>query len=91
MKEHAVKTNLDKLDEEMKSVEFEFQNVASGTDNPEFDVIMVMKLPDLVSQFEEFYLRASVTKSNPHIKNFIDRLNELEKIIVVVLQLVNEW
>lgn len=41
--------------------------------------------------FEEFFLRASVLKTNPHIRNFLDKLIEIEKIIKNVVELVNEW
>jgi hypothetical protein len=41
--------------------------------------------------FEEFYLRASVLKTNPHIKNFFEKLLEVEKIIKAVVEIINEW
>ena len=41
--------------------------------------------------FEEFFLRASVLKTNPHIRNFLDKLIEIEKIMKNVVELVNEW
>ena len=41
--------------------------------------------------FEEFYLRVSVLKTNPHIKNFFDRLLEIEKVIKIVVDIINEW
>jgi hypothetical protein len=50
-----------------------------------------MKLPDLIAMFEEFFLRASVLKTNPHIKNFFEKLLEVEKIIKVVVEIINEW
>lgn len=49
------------------------------------------KLPELISMFEEFSLRVSVLKTNPHIRNFYDKLLEIEKIIKNVLELINEW
>ena len=36
-------------------------------------------------------MRVSVLKSNPHIKNFYEKLLEIEKIIKNVVELVNEW
>lgn len=30
-------------------------------------------------------------KTNPHIKNFFDKLLEIEKIIKLVVELINEW
>lgn len=41
--------------------------------------------------FEEFYLRVSVLKTNPNIRNFVDKLLEVERIIKNVVELVNEW
>jgi DNA repair exonuclease SbcCD ATPase subunit len=46
---------------------------------------------DIVLMFEEFFLRASVLKTNPHINNFKEKLLEIEKIIKNVIELVNEW
>lgn len=41
--------------------------------------------------FEEYFLRIGVLKTNPNVKNLIDRLLEIERIIKNVLELVNEW
>ena len=41
--------------------------------------------------FEEFFLRVSVLKTNPHIRNFYEKLLEIEKIIKNVVELINEW
>jgi hypothetical protein len=41
--------------------------------------------------FEDFFLRVSVLKTNPNIKNFFDKLLEVERIIKSVVELVSEW
>ena len=57
----------------------------------ETEVIVVTRLPELVIMFEEFFLRASVLKTNPHIRNFYEKLLDIEKIIKNVVELINEW
>jgi hypothetical protein len=84
-KEYAVQLALETLDREMRAVEFEFQLQADG------ETIVITRLPDLITMFEEFFLRASVLKTNPHIKNFFDKLLDIEKIIKNVVELINEW
>ena len=49
------------------------------------------RLPELISLFEEYHLRAGVLKTNPHIRNFLEKLLELEKTIKSVVELLNEW
>lgn len=41
--------------------------------------------------FEEFSLRVSVLKTNPHIRTFYEKLLEIEKIIKSVVELIGEW
>ena len=69
----------------MRSVEFEFLIQSDG------ETVTITRLPDLISMFEEFFLRVSVLKTNPHIKNFYEKLLEIEKIIKNVVELINEW
>lgn len=83
-KEFTVQLALEQLEKDMKAVEFELDYLQE-------DIIMVIQLPELISTFDEFYLRIGVLKSNPNIKNFLEKLVELERIIRVVLELVNEW
>jgi hypothetical protein len=69
----------------MKSVEFEFEFAMDGT------TAIVLKLPELIASFEEFYLRMGVLKTNPNIKNFREKLNEIGKIIENVVNILNAW
>jgi dynein heavy chain len=84
-KEYAVQQALDGLEEEMKSAEFEFEYTQDGA------TTIIAKLGDVIAMFEEFYLRVSVLKTNPNIRNFVDKLLEVERIIKNVVELVNEW
>lgn len=52
---------------------------------------MVKKLGDILATFDELNLRVSVLKTNPHMKNFYDKLTEIEKIVRVVTDIINEW
>lgn len=69
----------------MQSAEFEFEYTQDG------QTIIVTKLPEVVAMFEDFFLRVSVLKTNPNIKNFFDKLLEVERIIKSVVELVSEW
>ena len=69
----------------MRAVEFEFQIQSDG------ETVIITRLPDLISMFEEFVLRVSVLKTNPHITSFLDNLLEIEKIIKNVVDLINAW
>ena len=94
-KEYAVQLALETLDKEMRAVEFEFQVQAppsgEGVDPDLERIVVVTRLPELIIMFEEFFLRASVLKTNPHIKNFYEKLLDIEKIIKNVVELINEW
>jgi hypothetical protein len=54
-------------------------------------VVVVTRLPELIITFEEYLLRASVLKTNPHITTFLIKLLDIEKIIKNVVELINEW
>ena len=69
----------------MRTVEFEFEFAQDGS------TIIVTKLTELVGMFEEYFLRISVLKSNPNIKNFYEKLLDIERIIKNVTELINEW
>lgn len=70
----------------MKSVEFEFTNAAF---NP--DIRVVKKIEDVVQKFNEFLLRVQVLKMNPYMRNFFDRLLEIEKTGKSVIEIVLEF
>jgi dynein heavy chain len=84
-KEYAVQQALEGLDKEMRSAEFEFEFTQDAS------MIIVNKLPELIIMFEEYSLRIGVLRTNPNVKNLIDRLLEIERIIKNVLELLHEW
>ena len=59
----------------MKGVEFEFETA------PDNETKLCKGIPDITSRFEEFFLRVNVLKTNPHMKNFVEKLHEIEKTV----------
>lgn len=53
--------------------------------------MIVLKLNDLILNFEEYSMRVSVLKTNPYIKNFYDKMLEIERIVKHVVEILNEW
>lgn len=84
-KEHALQVALESLDAEMMAVEFEFQLQADG------ETVALTRLPEVIAVFAEFALRVGALKTNPHIRNFLEKLLELEKTIKGVGELLSEW
>ena len=84
-KEWAVSQALEQLDREMKGVEFEFETA------PDNETKLCKGIPDVTSRFEEFFLRVNVLKTNPHMKNFVEKLHEIEKTVKSVMELLDEW
>lgn len=78
-KEYVVMQTLNQLEREIKGSEFEFEFLPDGVTS------IIIHLPELISMFEDFYLRIGVLKTNPSIRNFVDKLIELEKIIKSVV------
>ena len=84
-KEYAVQQALDNLDKEMKHVEFEFEAA------PDNETKLCKGIPDIESLFEEFNLRVNVLKTNPHMKNFFEKLYEIEKTIKSVTEILVDF
>lgn len=84
-KEYSLQVALEALEQEMAAVAFEFQV------QPDGETVAVTRLPELTTLFEELYLRAGVLKTNPHIRNFLEKLLELEKTLKSVVDLIGEW
>lgn len=55
------------------------------------DCKVVKSLESVVLQFNEFVLRVSVLKMNPYMRNFFDKLLEIEKTAKQVLEIVLEF
>jgi|688.fasta_scaffold2813587_1 hypothetical protein len=59
----------------MRAVEFEF----SLGHIP--DVRILKQIDSLTNKFNEFMLRVQVLKMNPYMRNFFDRLLDIEKTV----------
>ena len=69
----------------MKHVEFEFETA------PDNETKLCKGIPDINSLFEEFHLRVNVLKTNPHMKNFQERLHEIEKTVKAVIEILIDF
>jgi len=67
------------LEKEIKGAEFVFEFLPDGVTS------IVIQLVELIGQFEDYFLRIGVLKTNPNIKNFVDKLVEIERIIKMVV------
>jgi len=76
---------LDNLDKEMKHVEFEFETA------PDNETKLCKAIPDINSLFEEFHLRVNVLRTNPHMKNFFEKLYEIEKTVKSVIEILVDF
>jgi len=76
---------MENLEDEVLNVVFEFEN------GPSADVKIIKQLQELLYKFEEFQVRVQLLKMNPYIKNFFEKLIEIEKMIKQTLELLNEY
>jgi dynein heavy chain, axonemal len=87
-KEHAVFTGLDSLDKELKSVTFTFQESKS---HPLSSIPVISKLNEVIQAFDDFSTRMQILRSNPYIKNFFEKVTEIERIIKLVTEVMRDW
>lgn len=76
---------MESLEDEVLNVVFEFEN------GPSAEVKIVKQFEELLFKFEEFQVRVQLLKMNPYIKNFFEKLIEIEKMIKQTLELLNEF
>ena len=69
----------------MKHVDFEFESA------PDNETKLCKGIHDIESLFEEFHLRTNVLRTNPHMKNFYEKLHEIEKIIKNVIEILVDF
>ena len=84
-KEYAVMSQLENLDKEMKHVEFDFESA------PDNETKLCRGIADINSLFEEFNLRVNVLRTNPHMKNFFEKLYEIEKTVKSVIEILVDF
>ena len=76
---------MESLEDEVLNVVFEFEN------GPCAEVKIIKQFEELLFKFEEFQVRVQLLKMNPYIKNFFEKLIEIEKMIKQTLELLNEF
>ena len=84
-KEYTVQQTLEKIEFEMKSCEFKFDTTQDGLN------LYITNIQQVINLYEELYLRIMVLKTNPNIKNFVEKVMEIEKIIRTAVDLIYEW
>lgn len=84
-KEYSVSQALENLDKEMRHVEFDFETA------PDNETKLCKGIPDINSNFEEFSLRVNVLRTNPHMKNFYEKLLEIEKTVRSVSEILVDF
>ena len=84
-KEYAVQTTLETLEREMKATEFDL------TQFKDSETVIVLRLPELLAIFDEYTMRVSVLRTNPFVKNFFDKMLELERTVKSVVEILAEW
>lgn len=84
-KEFAANNGLDQLDKEVKAQEFVLHPYK------ETGVNIVLKLGELIQCFEEYQIRLQVLRSNPFVRNFFEKMQELDRVIRLSLETLQEW
>ena len=69
----------------MRHVEFDFETA------PDNETKLCKGIPDINSLFEEFSLRVNVLRTNPHMKNFFEKLYEIEKTVKSVVEILVDF
>ncbi|CDW77756.1 dynein heavy chain axonemal [Stylonychia lemnae] len=87
LKENPVQQPLTVIQVQNQTYTSNMSQIQPPTENP----LIVLKLGELISLFEEYFMRVSVLKTNPFVKNFYDKMIELEKIVKHVVEILNEW
>jgi dynein heavy chain len=85
IKEYAIQTTLENLENEIKAAEFiTFKYKDTNT-------FILKGIDELASQFEEFSIKVAALRANHFSKNFNDRVSKVEKDIKVVEDVLEEW
>jgi len=85
-KEYAVLTGLESLDKDIRAAEFTLHKHKDSVDTN-----IVLKLSDLISSFEDYSTRLQVLRQNPFMKNFYEKLQDIERVVNFVLECLSEW
>ncbi len=66
-------------------MEFDFESA------PDNETKLCRGIADINSLFEEFNLRVNVLRTNPHMKNFFEKLYEIEKTVKSVIEILVDF
>ena len=85
IKEYAIQTTLENLENEIKSSEFSPMvykdtktHILKGTD-------------ELISQFEEYSIKVAALRANHFAQNFNERISKVEREIKIIEDVLDEW
>ncbi len=86
MREYAIKTTLDSLEQELKNVEFTVVKYKEAA-----NVYVLRGLEDLMIGFEEFTIKVVGLKTNAFSKPFAERIQKVEREFRTVVDVLDEW
>lgn len=86
MREYAIKTTLDSLESDLKSVEF---TIVKYKDS--YNLYILRGLEELMVGFEEFTMKVISLKSNAFAKPFAERITKIEREFRTVVDVLEEW
>ena len=84
-KEYAVQVSMEMLERDVMTTQFQFENGPSQSSK------LCKDLNGLVYNLEEFMVRVQLLKMNPYIKNFFEKLLEIEKILKYSVEILIEF
>ena len=85
MKEYVIKCTLDQLDLDLKQIMFKLQPFKRTQS------FVVKGLEELLSQYEESQIKIISLKNNSYSGHHMDRIVRIEKDIIVIVQVLDEW
>ena len=85
VKEYAIQTTLENLENEIKGAEF------STLMYKDTNTHILRGIDELVSQFEEFSIKVAALRVNHFAQNFNERVSKVEKDIKIVEDVLEEW
>lgn len=85
VKEYAIQTTLENLENEIKGAEF------STLIYKDTNTHILRGIDELVSQFEEFSIKVAALRVNHFAINFNERVSKVEKDIKIVEDVLEEW
>lgn len=85
IKEYAIQTTLENLENEIKAAEF------TTLKYKDTNTHILRGADELISQFEEFSIKVAALRANQLSKNFNERVSKVEKDIKIVEDVLEEW